>query len=161
MGLHARDIWSLRIDSRISYPNARESMFSVQVIPEEARLLLLGRRSWTVDDAIGVREDVRAALELLKGGPPIRMFGVFVEHNIEDPRVSAINAQTGALLQAARIDRYGLVCTSVLVKMQARRVLAGVTLGFFDDLEGCANWLGWPMGDLAARIAVESQALAA
>lgn len=129
-------------------------MFAVQVIPEKARILLLGRGTWTVADAIQVREEIRSALELLKDGPPIRMFADLVGHHIEDTRVSDINAETGALIQAANIERYALVMTSAVVKMQARRVLAGVNLRYFDDLDHAAAWLDWPVADIERRVSI-------
>lgn len=128
-------------------------MFDVRTYPAQARMLIVGRSFWDVAEAWAFNAAVRVAFEDVAHAGSLRVIADLSEHALQSSAVSEVNAQTAELIRAAPIDRYAVVASQALLRLQARRLLAGVDFRLFEQREDAAVWLDWPLADLDCEIA--------
>jgi hypothetical protein len=127
-------------------------MFDVRTYPAQARLLLVGRSFWDVPEAWRFNAAVRAAFEDLAHVGTVQVLADLGEHDLQSSAVSEINAKTAVIIKAAPISRYAVVASQALVRLQSRRLLAGIDFRLFEKRPDAAAWLDWPLTELDREI---------
>lgn len=127
-------------------------MFDVRTYPAEGRILFVGRSSWDVAEAWRFNTAVRAAFEDVAHLKRVRVIADLSEHALQSSAVSEVNAQTAEVIKAAPIDRYAVVASQALLRLQARRLLVGVDFRLFEQRQEAAAWLDWPLDELDREV---------
>jgi hypothetical protein len=127
-------------------------MFDVRTYPAQARILIVGRSFWDVAEARAFQLAVGAAFDELADLRDLRVVADLSEHALQSSAVSEVNAQTAELIKAAPIDRYAVVASQALLRLQARRLLAGIDFRLFEHRAEAADWIDWPLDDLDREI---------
>lgn len=108
------------------------------------RVFIRASGQWTIPDADVYYTDMAVVANWSHlNGEPISVFADLDGLVLHTPEVSARIEEAVALMRTFPLERYSLIVPSFLMRMQCRRLLAGIPHYFHESTEEAMSWLGW------------------
>jgi hypothetical protein len=124
----------------------------VKIDRHRHRVVIRAQGQWTMADADQYYDDMQTVLAWATGKKIT--FSLFADLDgliLHTAEVSKRIEESVLLMEAFPLDRYALYVPSYLMRMQCRRLLAGIDHTFFETKQDATQWLGWePTYALAA-----------
>lgn len=116
----------------------------IRVDRDRQRVIMKAEGFWTLAEAEANYADMQRLVTWstsIKG--KITLLEDLETLAVHSSAVSNIIENIVELMKKLPIDRYALIVKSELMRMQCRRLLAGIEHKFFDDAISAYRWLGW------------------
>lgn len=117
-------------------------MYSFSYDPDRALMYVVKKGYWSLDKFHAFETDFLAHhRETIKKQPDYRLFGDCTEYSVQSVEVSEAYTQFFDIFSQINRNRFAILVSSILAKMQAKHAMSHDIVEVFTDREEAMTWL--------------------